>query len=714
VTGLVLVLTLTALQAASVQAASVPAAPGQAPPDVVRLEDVEVLARRGRALVDPEVELDGAEIDALGADDIGAVIRRTAEDYGLGPAPMIVVNGRRMADPGVFSGFPPDALVRLEVLPPEAGALYGAADPSRRVVNIVLQRRFDSLEGRGALKRPSAGGQSQAGLDLRRGSIIDARTRQLGVRAGRTTALYAGERDLTREAAPGGEAATLRPPSQTYAADLVQTWGVGDWSASLRANAQAQDSRSVSISDGRPVDNRRSGRSLALTGGLNGAVAGWSTQVSVNGQLSRGDQSGLTSSRSDQRTLSGGLALSRSLFDLPAGPLTANLSAQASRTRAVTRRAQESQTSAGRALGLSGGLAFPLARRPPQATGPGLPGDLTGTLGGDLSESDTGRGEGLNAGLAWSPAPKLRVNLSGFSARRNMTDPQRFEPEYYGDPVVVFDFARGESVEVLPILGGTSSLRTPRSERLMLSAAAGPFTPLMVQGGMSFERAETFDDIAAPPAPTPQLEAAFPERFRRDASGRLVSVDQRALNIRSALSESLSGNLTAAAPLGGEGARRGVLRVNLNYGRQLTSRTTIHEALPELDRLSGDGGGLSPQSLGLSINVRQGRWGLNLAGRWRDGYRFRRDIGRDGPDDLRIAPFSAVSLQATRRFDQVVSNRDGGERRGVGLEVELEIANLFDARPKARLGDGRPAPGYGRDDQDPIGRTVQLRLKRRF
>jgi hypothetical protein len=46
--------------------------------------------------------------------------------------------------------------------------------------------------------------------------------------------------------------------------------------------------------------------------------------------------------------------------------------------------------------------------------------------------------------------------------------------------------------------------------------------------------------------------------------------------------------------------------------------------------------------------------------------------------------------------------------------VELEIANLFDARPKARLGDGRPAPGYGRDDQDPLGRTVQLSLKRRF
>jgi hypothetical protein len=53
----------------------------------------------------------------------------------------------------------------------------------------------------------------------------------------------------------------------------------------------------------------------------------------------------------------------------------------------------------------------------------------------------------------------------------------------------------------------------------------------------------------------------------------------------------------------------------------------------------------------------------------------------------------------------------------------MEIANLFDARPGARLGDarpgarlgdGRPAPGYGRDERDPVGRTVLLSLKRRF
>jgi hypothetical protein len=46
--------------------------------------------------------------------------------------------------------------------------------------------------------------------------------------------------------------------------------------------------------------------------------------------------------------------------------------------------------------------------------------------------------------------------------------------------------------------------------------------------------------------------------------------------------------------------------------------------------------------------------------------------------------------------------------------MNLEIENLFDARPGARLGDNSPAPGYGRDIQDPVGRTVRLTLQRRF
>ena len=95
---------------------------------------------------------------------------------------------------------------------------------------------------------------------------------------------------------------------------------------------------------------------------------------------------------------------------------------------------------------------------------------------------------------------------------------------------------------------------------------------------------------------------------------------------------------------------------------------------------------------------------------------MRRDSGRDGQDDLRVGAFSAVDLKFSYRFERDLpgEGQGGPARRGSGLLLELEVANLLDARPDALLGDGRPAPGYGRDDQDPVGRTIAVTLKRRF
>ncbi len=700
---LILTLSASGLQDTRPQVAS----PDAAPP-VVQLEDVEVQARRGVALVDPELELDGAQIDALGAYDIGEAIRRLSEDYALGEAPMIIVNGRRMADPGVFSGFPPDALVRIEVLPPEAAGLYGTGDPGRRVVNIVLQRRFASRDGRAELTRPAAGGTTRAALDLRRSSIVETRTRQIGLKADRTTALRAGERDLTRD--PGGYAATLRPASENYAADLVQTGAFGDWSASLRANARAQESRSVSVRDGAAVESRRSGRGLSVTGGLNGDAAGWAVQLALNGRMSQTEQSGLRDAESGTASVNANLSGSRRLFELPAGPLTTSLSAQASRSRSTSESAQARMRFNARTNDLGGNLAIPLARG-------GAVGDLALSLGASFSESDGGRGENLNAAISWTPAPKMRLNASWATSTQSLSEQQRFEPEYYGEPIVVFDFLTGKAVEVLPILGGNPDIRQPHSDRIAVMASAGPFTAWGIQGGVNWQRMEAVDGIGSLPVPTPEVEAVFPDRFRRDADGRLVSIDQRPINFDSALSETLTTNLGAAVPLGRLGGERlGAVRVTFNHTWWLTESTTMHEGLPRMDRLAGDGGGLGRHQFGLSLDSRRGRWGVNAGMHWRGGYRIRRESGNDGPDDLQMSPFTSVDLRFNVQLHQDRPARDAESRarRGTGLQLEFAIANLFDARPSARLGDGRLAPGYGRDDQDPVGRTVLITLKRRL
>ena len=48
------------------------------------------------------------------------------------------------------------------------------------------------------------------------------------------------------------------------------------------------------------------------------------------------------------------------------------------------------------------------------------------------------------------------------------------------------------------------------------------------------------------------------------------------------------------------------------------------------------------------------------------------------------------------------------------LNVTLEVRNLFDAYQRVLLGDGSVPAGYERYEIDPLGRTVQLSVRKRF
>jgi len=267
--------------------------------------------------------------------------------------------------------------------------------------------------------------------------------------------------------------------------------------------------------------------------------------------------------------------------------------------------------------------------------------------------------------------------------------------------------------------GGNPNLRPPQSERFSLTTSLGPFTSWTVSGNLTYQRVEASNGLGALPGLTEDVEAAFPDRFRRDPDGRLISIDYRPMNLSSTLFERLSTgvnfNLPRSAGETGQGAT--VVRVALNHTVQLSSLVRLSEGLPELDRLKGDGGGLSRQNVRVMIDAQRGRWGANASAQWQDGYRTRRVGGRDGPNDLVIAPFTTVDFRLTFQVmsgGARIESSDAPQRRAGGLQVNFDIDNLFDARREARLGDGSPAPGYGRDVQDPLGRTVRLTLQRRF
>ncbi|AYG93916.1 TonB-dependent receptor [Brevundimonas naejangsanensis] len=711
------------------QASSLAVAPGHADwqgsrqrlDDPVRVDDIEVRGRRGVALVPPETELDGADIDALGAWDIGEVLRRMNETLDLGEEPMVLINGKRAPNSAVFSGFPPDALARAEVLPPEAAALYGGA-PGQRVVNLVLQKRFSSHDGRMSGARPTQGGTSSLSADLRRSAITGGRTHQLGLRVSRDTALRAEERErgLVDEGANDG-AITLRPRVDAVSVNANMTRPLGDWSSVFSLNGQARDSRSVARFGERIVDSRGRSENLGASAGFSGRAAGWSLQANMNGQASRAREDGFADTRNERRSLGLTSSANRALFELPTGAVVVNLNGHLRGSWSTIHRDHVRASTDFHTGEARGSLAIPLSKAGEEGTGR-LFGELLATVGGGVRESSAGSGDEVNAALAWTPRKGLRLNGVWSASSDSVPDLQRFEPLHHGTPTIVFDFRTGQAVEVVPIRGGNPDLRPPRSERVSLTAAAGPFTPWGVTGNLGYQRMASTDGIGALPDLTEDVEAALPDRFQRDADGRLISIDYRPINSRSSLSETLSTSLNfkLPRPAGVAANEAMVLRVALSHSLRLRNTVALLEGRPDLDRLRGDGGGVSRQEARGTLDARRGRWGVNASARWQDSYRTRRVSGRDDPRDLVMEPFTAVDVKLSYLVipSSARPGQDGEDgppsRRGGGLQLSLEIDNLFDARPGARLGDGSPAPGFGRDLQDPIGRTARLTLQRRF
>src|SRR5690606_14275004 len=115
-------------------------------------------------------------------------------------------------------------------------------------------------------------------------------------------------------------------------------------------------------------------------------------------------------------------------------------------------------------------------------------GDIVATFGVGMRNSGGASGEDVSAGLAWTPRRGIRLNGEWGASTDSVPDIQRSEPEYYGPPIVVFDFRSGEAVEVLPIRGGNPDLTPPESERWSVSASWGPFTSWGLSGNLGYVR----------------------------------------------------------------------------------------------------------------------------------------------------------------------------------------------------------------------------------
>jgi hypothetical protein len=115
--------------------------------------------------------------------------------------------------------------------------------------------------------------------------------------------------------------------------------------------------------------------------------------------------------------------------------------------------------------------------------------------------------------------------------------------------VRVFDFVRGETATITSITGGNPNLLSDSRHVFKVGAFLRPINSLDLRFRADYVSSTTRGDSSSFPAVTAAVEAAFPDRFVRDADGRLLSVDYRPVNVASIEREELSWGINLSLPI---------------------------------------------------------------------------------------------------------------------------------------------------------------------
>ncbi|WP_294137039.1 TonB-dependent receptor [Sphingobium sp.] len=256
--------------------------------------------------------------------------------------------------------------------------------------------------------------------------------------------------------------------------------------------------------------------------------------------------------RAKSQAVQGDLLVSGALFDLPAGQAMTSVrigaSANGFESRS-TRAGIESRSDYSREIA-SGqvSLDLPLTSRSRDVLG------AVGDIGVNLNLaaqqlSDFGTLSTLGYGLRWQPIKVVQLLMSANQDRAAPTGTQITDPLIATPNVTIFDYATGQSVFVTQLSGGNATLRESVRDQFRLGATIKPFDKPNLTLTATYLNSRTSNPIAAFPSPTPAIEAAFPQRFLRDADGNLLQIDTRPTNFLRSQSEQLRWGFDLSIPL---------------------------------------------------------------------------------------------------------------------------------------------------------------------
>src|SRR5688500_603295 len=167
-------------------------------------EDI-VVTGRGKPIgsvigdIEPEVTLNAREIRAYGVSNLAELLEElaplTGSIQGSGGQPVTLLGGRRISSFREIRDLPPEAVLRVDILPEEVALKYGyRAD--QKVVNFVLRRRFQAATTELETRQATGGGRQTYEADVNYLRIANGSRLSIDGEYERSNPLFEDERDL--------------------------------------------------------------------------------------------------------------------------------------------------------------------------------------------------------------------------------------------------------------------------------------------------------------------------------------------------------------------------------------------------------------------------------------------------------------------------------------------------------------------------------------
>jgi len=337
--------------------------------------------------------------------------------------------------------------------------------------------------------------------------------------------------------------------------------------------------------------------------------------------------------------------------------------------------------------------------------------------------SDAGTLSHYALGLGWEPLPLLRVH----GAIEHNEMPASVEllgsPTLETQNVFVFDPLTGNTAQVVEITGGNPSLKPETDQIRRVSAQLILIPKLNLQLNAEFTDTNRRNFVSSLPDESAAIMLAFPDRFIRDSNNTLTTIDLRPINFESDEEKRLRWGLSMNARIGGAvpGAKRGpgpvtpttFLQLTANHTIVFSDRIVIRSGLDPVDLLSGGaigiGGGRVRHQLDGTAAITSGGLGARIGATWRSRSSLLARVNGTA-DMLTFSPVTIINLRAFADMRRIVP----GSKFAKGLRLSLDVLNLTNSRQRVRDSFGNTPLQYQPGYRDPIGRTIEMEIRKVF